>query len=643
MKIQILSNNETIIYAAEEFKKYLQMMDDSLSCEIVTDNGDIKLGILSQLSLYDGDVCDTMTDDVIDIDISSMKGYIAGSNGRSVLMGVYNFLKSAGCMWVRPGCDGEYIPKKDMKSHSFCYRKKADITFRGECIEGAVSYENLRDHILWLPKVNMNLFMMEQIVPYNYISRWYKHSVSTVKKDENVSFEKIAEYTISLEKLIKKCGLQLHSLGHGYLLEPYGIHYKTGQDKYELNDKARQDVALVNGVRSLYRGSPNFTQLCFSKDSARKGLVDFLVDYLNKKPYIDFLHVWLSDSANNQCECENCRKMIPTDFYVQILNELDSELTKRHINTKIVFIMYIDTFWAPEKTKLNNPERFIMTTASVRSYSETYSPKRLEGELPPYKRNEYYIKPDFSHTLSFMDEWKKVFDGKRFLFEYNLYTDHYFDPGYMSIAKTIMTDIQNLEKIEFDGIMCDQTQRSFFPTGLPNAVMGEGMFEKDMDFDAYTDAYFEAAFGADGNLARIYLQKITDTFNPDEIRSNDSVVNQDTGTGEDEQYKGIKNNKASAERIAKVADLVNKFLPVIEKNISLLDPCHRKSWEILSYHAVYCKKLSEILVCYANGNTDNALELFDSMIDYLSHIEDEIQPYFDLVLFNQRIKKLLNS
>lgn len=643
MKIQILKNNETINYAASELAKYLEMMDNGIKCEITSSDGDIKLGILSQLSLSDSDVDDAMIDDVIDIAIDNMQGYIAGSNDRSVLMGVYNFLKSAGCMWVRPGDDGEYIPQKCMQSHSYTYRKKADIAFRGECIEGAVSFENLRDHILWLPKVNMNLFMMEQIVPYNYISRWYKHTVSTVKEDENISFEQVGEYTVMLEKLIKKCGLQLHALGHGYLLEPYGIHYKTAQDQYELTDEAREDIALVGGVRELYHGSPNFTQLCFSKDKARLGLVKFLLDYLDKKPYIDFLHVWLSDSANNQCECEECKKKIPTDFYVQMLNELDAELTKRNMNTKIVFIMYIDTFWAPETTKLNNPERFIMTTAPVRNYSETYKADRWQGELPPYKRNEYYIRPDFSMNLSFMDKWKPAFDGRRFLFEYYLYTDHYFDPGYMSIAKNILTDIRHIEDIEFDGIMCDQTQRSFFPTGLPNSVMGEGMFDKNMDFDSYADAYFNAAFGTDGAKVRRYLQKLTDTFNPDEIRSCDSVVLQDTGTGNEKVVTGIKNNPRAAQRLGAVESVTDDFANVIEANINSANLCHATSWKILHYHAIYCKCLAKIFISLANGDKDNALKLFTDMIDYLSHIEDEIQPQFDLVLFNQRIKKLIES
>ena len=72
-----------------------------------------------------------MIDDVCDVDIKNLSGYIAGSNERSVLMGVYKYFKSVGCRWVRPGDDGEYIAKADLMNHSFRFRKKADYPFRG--------------------------------------------------------------------------------------------------------------------------------------------------------------------------------------------------------------------------------------------------------------------------------------------------------------------------------------------------------------------------------------------------------------------------------------------------------------------------------------------------------------------------------
>ena len=167
MKIITLRHTETIKYAAQELAKYLEMMDGTRADVIDFGDSDIKLGLFSDLGLFDGDVDDAMLDDVVEVEIKNKKGYISGSNERSVLMGVYTYLKSAGCRWVRPGEGGEYIPKKDMSGHCLSYRKKADYPFRGQCIEGAIGFEHVRDTVLWLPKINMNMFMIEQIIPYN--------------------------------------------------------------------------------------------------------------------------------------------------------------------------------------------------------------------------------------------------------------------------------------------------------------------------------------------------------------------------------------------------------------------------------------------------------------------------------------------
>ena len=107
MKIKILRNSETILYAAQELKKYLKMVDDKIDAEILendsnahNDENTVTMGLLSDLGLYDGDLNDPMIEDIIDVNINNLNGYIAGSNERSILMGVYNFFKSAGCRWV---------------------------------------------------------------------------------------------------------------------------------------------------------------------------------------------------------------------------------------------------------------------------------------------------------------------------------------------------------------------------------------------------------------------------------------------------------------------------------------------------------------------------------------------------------------
>lgn len=643
MKIQILRNTETVKYAAEELKKYLFMMDGTVA-EISSKEGDIKLGLLEDLGLSTEGVDDAVIDDVIDVSIDSLKGYIAGSNERSILMGVYNYLKSAGCMWVRPGQAGEYIPKKDMSTHSFVYRKKADYGFRGECIEGAVSYEHVRDTIYWLPKVNMNFFMIEQLVPYNYLSRWYTHEYSTVKKDENLTYEQALEYTLKMEKDIKKCGLQLHAMGHGYFYEPYGIHFQTHKTEYKISDEARSTMAMLNGVRGLSHNSPFHTQLCYSNEKARRDHINWLCDYLIEKPHIDFLHVWLGDGANNQCECEECTKKIISDWYVIMLNELDEELTRRKIDSKIVFIMYNDTMWAPLYEKIKNKNRFMVTvTVQARDYGKVLSPERYAGKLSPYTRNNINYRNGVPKMLSYIDAWKDAFDGRKFMFEYRMYTDHLVDPGYMSVAKIVHGDCVVLSELGFDGIITDKTQRSYFPTGLPMALYGETMHDKTLDYEEYTNRYFDAAYGKDGALAREYLEKITEYFDPQSLRVIVDVTYEDTGMGDFRLVGGIKGRKEVIPRLLKIAPEADRFIKVVRKNLQSADKCHKESWMILKHHTEYVKRVADICIAIAENDTEKATAHLDSALDFLSKIEDEISLYLDMHIFARKMKSMIKA
>ena len=643
MKIRILRDTETVRYAAAELKKYLSMVDSDIEAEICCEeSGEITLGLLSDLKLDNSDVKDAMVDDVVDVKIDSLRGYIAGSNERSILFGVYKYLKSAGCRWVRPGELGEFIPKKDMKNHKFTYRKKADYPFRGQAIEGAVSFEHVRDAILWLPKVDMNLFQIEQIVPYNYMSRWYLHTANTVLPHDDIPYEDYCKYASDLELVVKKCGLQLHALGHGALNEALGIRYKAPYMTYDVPEGAEEALAMVGGKRKLHRGHPMQTHVCMSQKWVRDRVVNWLVNYMKEKPYIDFMHFWLADAINNQCECEDCKKKTPSDWYVEMLNEIDARLTEEKIDSKIIFIMYIDTLWPPTTEKLNNPSRFIMTTAC--GSGKGYSDKRREGGIPKWERNNYSMVGGLDMALTFIDGWKPIFDGPRFVFEYMFYTRHYADPGYMTFARRVAKDMKELKVTGFDGIMSYQTQRCYFPTGLPVSVFGEFLFDTSLDTEEYIDKYMQDSFGEGWREAKEYLEKISASFDLEAMNQNTDVTAQDTGCVDVNSKKaGIIGNEALGDIIATVPDTVDKFAPVIEKYINNSDKCHKESWRILKYHGIYCKGISDVYYALSRAELNGALDIFEKLVDKLSEIEMEIHPYFDLCLLHRRTKQIIEG
>ncbi|MBQ2510401.1 MAG: hypothetical protein II529_06235, partial [Erysipelotrichaceae bacterium] len=114
-------------------------------------------------------------DDTLLVSVENGAGYITGSNPRSVLIGVYHFLRLLGCRFLHPGKGGERIPKKELISSEISGHDKlsASCRHRGLCIEGADSYENILDTIDYLPKVGMNEYFVQFMVPTEFFDRWY--------------------------------------------------------------------------------------------------------------------------------------------------------------------------------------------------------------------------------------------------------------------------------------------------------------------------------------------------------------------------------------------------------------------------------------------------------------------------------------
>jgi len=434
MRIAVVRHGETSLYAAEELAKYASMMTGQTPDITTVDSADsaedsVVLALMDDLHLPADDLSDPFIEDILDIDVRNGVGHIAGSNERSILMGVYRYLRAGGCRWVRPGIDGDYVPSCDLQKLSLTYRKKADYLFRGECSEGADSYEHMRDTIYWLPKVGFNVFMIQGLVPYNIMHRWYGHVGNTKlrQKGQITDYALLEEQVARLEKDAVRTGVQLHEIGHGWMFEKFGIHRGPGfLERKQLKEEDKKYLAQVNGRRDLYGGSAGYTHFCYSNPEARKLLVDFWVDYAKKKPYVGFFHVWLADANNNWCECEECRKLEPSDHYVRLLNEIDAALTENGLTSRLVFIIYGDTLRPPKRYTLNNPDRFVILSACGGGYRLGYPPllQKYTGEEPPFELNKFEM-PSKALCMKWRDDWKRLNGGRlnSFIFEYRFYCD----------------------------------------------------------------------------------------------------------------------------------------------------------------------------------------------------------------------------
>ncbi len=650
IRILYASKHETVAYAATEMKKYLDKVTHTLGYAQIEqverlpktpDKGEVLLGLLEELGRDATGVEDSTLDDLVDIDIQGGCGLVAGSNPRSILFGVYDYFKAMGCLWVRPGIGGEHLVEFDPMEAVVVSRKLADVRFRGECLEGSPRYEHLRETVLWAPKVHMNLFMLEQIIPYNYMSRYYRHEGNTFLPNEDIGYEGCRPLIACLEGEIRRTGLQFHALGHGYQTEPYGIHNETSYQKYEMNPRMEEALAMIDGKRGFFRGAPFWSQLCMSNDRVLKDEVEWLANYAASKPYIDFLHVWLGDNINNHCECENCRPHHPSDLYIKMLNLLDEALTVRGLSTRIVFISYTDTRWAPRVERLKHPDRFIICTAiGGRDYGRPYDSEEYPGEIPTWERNRYAVPNDFRLSRKMFGEWKKVFDGPNFIYEYHFYTEHYNDPGHMELAQNYYRDLHAMKELGYGGVMSDQTQRCAFPTGFPVMLTGEVQYDLSRSYASLLEEYFKAAYGEGGQEVVEYLSELTRLFSPKSLRRTSAIDNMGVSDPEDPALF-YKDNPAAARRLSAIPAAVDAFLPRIREGKRASDPCHARSYLILEYHAEYCKLLAEVYRLGAESRHEEAREAYRVMQDRMSRIEPAIEFEFEIALFHQFMEQKL--
>ena len=651
MYIYVTKDTETLGYAAEELKKYIRIMSegkiiaDVIRSEEKKCGEGITLGLLSELSLDTSDLKDPVLEDIIDLRVDGLSGYIAGSNERSVLMGVYKYCYSLGCRYTRPGENGDYVPTADVANHSFSYRKKADKLFRGECCEGAISYEHMRDTVYWLPKIGMNMYMIEGLVPYTYMHKWYGHVNNTKLRipGQITEYESLEKYIPMLEADVKRVGIQLHTLGHAWMFEGFGIHHTDPKRETDalakLTEREKNYLALVNGKRGICHNSSFFTHFCYSNPDARAFLIDYLISYVKKKPAVDFIHVWLADSTNNQCECEECEKKTPSDWYVILLNELDQRLAEIGSDARIVFIMYVDTVRPPIEERLLNPKRFVLLTAIGSFYEQGYRKLECKEEIPPFKRNSFV---GFSDALKMKchDDWKALSGGiPSIIYEYRYYTDMYCDLSHMRLSRETYRDMRALDEVSFNGCMSDQTHRMYMPTALPLITMGETLLDRDTDFERLANEYFEGAFGKGWQEVRRYLEELTPLLSPSSFRVGGAVTLDDAGFGDlPSNERPCLGNPEVAALADKIPEHVGAFLPTIKHRIAEeQDATRRLSWIYLSYHAEIVLGHGRVLAALGKNDIDAARAAHTENVDWISEHELEFHNVFDLWLYTSAV------
>ena len=635
MKISKLCANSTVDFAAEELKKYLRMlMPRCGEIEICYDpaaTSGFRLGLLENFSLP-SQASDPVLDDEVYIETGKDSGILAGSNPRSVLFAVYRFLRLNGCRWLYPGVDGEHIPIRDITPQR--YHKLADHRFRGHCNEGAESQQCMLETIDFYAKQELNVYMLEFDDPFYYYDSYYSHAGNEANREpEPVPPEQVLQWKRQCEAEISKRGLQFHDMGHGWTAEPFGISSTSGWKKGNtaLTPEQEACLALVDGKRQLFGGVALNTNVCMSNPAVRRKMVRYIAGYAANAQNVSYLHVWLADAKRNHCECEACQRLRPSDFYMLLMNELDAVLTGRGLDTRIVFIAYVDTLFAPEQVTILNPRRFSLMYAPIyRSYCSSITEHSVIPPVPEYVRNRWENPRSAESNLAFLRQWQQTWKGPAFEYEYHFWRAQYLDPGVLYFARRVYEDIRGLKYMGLDGIVEDGSQRSFYPNGFAMYVYAEALLDADCSFESLVQDYFSHIYGQDWQQAVALLQAISDGFDYAWMSGEASM----------DPQKGEYYAPAMAQTLQAVPDLARQLRSFAADHRRMPTRPQTVSMQLLARHADYIEGLAGYLQEKACGNDRIAAEKAVAFWDAFGKYELLLERYYDHFLARQTLLRI---
>lgn len=635
--INKITLNPTVDFAAEELKKYLRMMmpdegDIKITYDMQAEDG-FRLGLMQDLGLDVSDVKDTALDDILYIDTDAEGGIIAGDNPRSVLLAVYEFFRQNGCRWLFPGKSGEHIPQKKIVPVKL--RHVPSMRYRGPCIEGAESREIILDTIDFLPKVGMNLFMMQFLNPKHFYNAYYSRWHNVVRPIEHIDSEVVSQWKAEAEAEMSKRGIQFHDIGHGWTAAPFGLDISGGwapMDDSLVPEDSRKYLATLNGEKKLFSSRPINTQFCMSNPEARRIVAEYIADYAEKHQNVDYIHVWLADAQNNHCECDECVKKSVSDWYVILLNELDSILVKKKLDTRIVFIAYTETTWAPDSERIKNPDRFTLMLAPItRSYTHSLD-ESAKITLEPFTRNSIHMPQDLDTYLAYFEGWKKNWRGSNVCFEYHFWQHQYYDPSSLELSKRIFEDVEAYHSKGLDGLIACGSQRSYFPNGLAYYVFARKQFDLSLTFEEIIEDYFAHAYGDDWKAVLKQLDRARDAFGFAYLEGEES---------EDETISPYYSPKR-AEKLDMVSEITASIREFIAEHKDNANRIQTESLRVLSEFADYIDLLSAALVIKARGESGYS-QPYEKLRKHMSEREIYIEKYYDQYFAMEFILRILNA
>ena len=494
MKYWIWKNEDPICtYAGQELEKYLKKL---LKCSIIRidDPAEADFHIGSAEFGYDH------WNDAFSV--RSANGHIvfSGSNPRSLLFAVYDFLERLGCCWIDPW--RESIPHLDhIPFDGWNIAESASKKYRGLSIMPDVelsSKQRILDIINWMPKLKYNIFFLEGFPAECPGDPWTKNAAGS-RPLQHVEYccrgrgrEVLDDFNCRREEavaLARARGLLIERYGHGWAA---GIEERYAELQGISRDEAVKRLQAKGNVNRRADVSGMWSQFCMSAPGLKELYICHITEYLSRHhSEVDIAAIWLGDGYDNICMCPECRQRPFSDFYMEILEAVAQECSHFAPEMRLEGLIYLATLEPPEKSyleKLDNVD-FILAPWN-RCYRHRLNEWTcvIPGWEPDYRNNRSHdrargFRPLNHEVWKCFSAWREkigIFHWR--MFEYFCLSDDLGRHRLSYDASDLARDIRELASEGFEGIVsCEGTTVYDAPLYLAHHVSAAAMWNPEVD------------------------------------------------------------------------------------------------------------------------------------------------------------------
>jgi hypothetical protein len=526
--------------------------------------------------------------------------YLVGANARSVLFAAYRLLEEMGAVFLRPGPGGEVLPRRGrLMLPKKPIREHASYRHRGICIEGHPRLQHVLDLLDWMAKNKMNAFQLQFLHSGVFWRRGYTGSemVATSGHHELTEADCLALDDRVIAR-VKELGMMLHRVGHGWTAAALGLDGTSWERTDEKPPKRKRGwVAQVGGKRDLWHKMPANTELCYSQPEVREAFVEGVVSYARQHSEVDALHVWMSDSYNNKCECAACRKRSPSDWYAMLVEEIARRMKQEKLPTRIVFLAYVDLLWPPEKTSITSDNVILMYAPITRCFRHPLDdPKCDAGEDAARPRlNQCRLPTTNRAHAELMRAWQKLNPPDTFLFDYHNIWVVWLDGLGQDVGAVMAQDMKDLAELGLNGFMSCQAIRAFYPTPYLAKAMADMLWNRRQSQARHRQSVMAAAFGKHAPRVEEYLSHLVRNVRVGSSYEHHALT--DDGSG---------NRDALLELAAFAAKHRDRFAAQAKRE---KDAVAKTSLELIALHADHVHRIARARVAGLDRDEDAISEM----------------------------------